>query len=82
MILMIDEQNYEIEVKESEINLEDILSQDFIPNDLKDDLRSAGLLFVPKIVENKPYFEIQTQDLFNYFKENETEDVLDKYLRM
>lgn len=72
---MIDEQNYEIEVKESEINLEDILSQDFIPNGLKDNLRSASLLFVPILVENKPYFEIQTQDLFKYFKENEDEDL-------
>ena len=72
---MVNEQNYEIEVKESEINLEDILSQDFIPNGLKDDLRSASILFIPKIVKNKPYFEIQTQDLFNYFKKNETEDL-------
>ena len=33
---MVNEQNYKIEVKESEINLEDILSQDFIPNGLKE----------------------------------------------
>jgi hypothetical protein len=64
----------EITIKKSNFTLESVINEDFIPDNLKDNLIKANILFIPKIIDNKPFFEIITQDLFAFLKENETEN--------
>ena len=71
MIIMCPQQDFEIQINNSELSLEIILNQDYVPEDLKNTIRSSNLLFIPKIIKDKPYFEIETLDLFNHFKKLE-----------
>lgn len=65
----------EINIIECNYNKNDLIYQDFIPDELKADLKNATVLFIPKIFKDKPYFEIQTQDLYYYLKKEETENL-------
>ncbi|KKN00580.1 hypothetical protein LCGC14_1136360 [marine sediment metagenome] len=65
--------DYDIELKPSELTIESIINQEYVPAGIKDRIREANLLFIPKIINSKPYFEVETLDLFNYFKEFESE---------
>lgn len=65
---MCPQQEFEILIKNSEISIEMILNQDYVAEDLKESIRSSNLLFIPKIIQDKPYFEIESLDLFNHFK--------------
>lgn len=64
----------EIIIRDSSFTLDDFLNQYFIPEDLKADLKEADALFIPKIVEDKPFFEILTQDLYHFLKQSESEE--------
>lgn len=66
--------DYNIELNTSDLTIESIINQEYVPVGIKDRIREANLLFIPKIIDGKPYFEIETLDLFNYFKELESED--------
>ncbi len=63
----------EIIIRDISFTLDDFLNQNFIPEDLKSDLEKADALFIPRIVEDKPFFEILTQDLYHFLKQNESE---------
>lgn len=73
MIKMNSQPDYDIEMKTSDLTIESIINQEYVPIGIKDSIRKANLLFIPKIINSKPYFEIETLDLFNYFKDLESE---------
>ena len=64
----------EISITESQMDIDHLLNGLMIINELKQELKQANLLFIPKLIEGKPYFEKETEDLFNDFKEIEAED--------
>lgn len=68
---MNEESEDEIIIKDSSFTLDNFINQSFIPEDLKNDLKEANTLFIPKIVEEKPFFEILTLDLFHFLKQSE-----------
>jgi len=70
---MNEESKDEIIIRDSSFTLGDFLHQFFIPEDLKKDLEGADALFIPRIVEDKPYFEILTLDLYHFLKQSESE---------
>ncbi|KKM75969.1 hypothetical protein LCGC14_1384860 [marine sediment metagenome] len=67
------QQDFEITINDSEISTDSILNQEFVPDSLKDSIKASNVLFVPKIINNKPFYEVETLDLFNYFKNMESE---------
>jgi len=71
IIVMNEESEDEIIIKDSSFTLDNFINQSFIPEDLKNDLKEANTLFIPKIVEEKPFFEILTLDLFHFLKQSE-----------
>ncbi len=62
-----------LNIKETSLNKENIINQDYILDDLKQSLYDSTILILPKVIENKPYFEIQTQDLYHFLKQEESE---------
>ena len=70
---MNEEFKNEIIIRDSSFTLDDFLNRSFIPEKLKNDLKEANTIFIPKIVEEKPLFEILTLDLFHFLKQSESE---------
>ena len=71
---MSEEFKEEIIIRESSFTLDGFLNQSFIPQDLLNDLKKANALFIPRIEDDKPFFEVVTQDLFYFLKQNENEN--------
>ena len=71
---MNEESNFEINIRESSFTLDDVFNKISIPNGLKNDLQKTNIVMIPKFVDDEPFFEIITQDLFAFLKENETDD--------
>ena len=68
MIKMCAQHDFEIIVYNSEISTDLILNQKFVPDNLKDSIKASNVLFLPKIINDKPFYEVETLDLFRYFR--------------
>ncbi|MFX1298014.1 MAG: hypothetical protein ACFFD2_24585 [Promethearchaeota archaeon] len=70
---MCAQQDFEITINDSEVSTDSLLNQEFVPDSLKDSIRASNVLFVPKFIKDIPLYEVETLDLFNYFKKMESE---------
>ncbi|MEJ2248654.1 MAG: hypothetical protein P8Y97_03220 [Candidatus Lokiarchaeota archaeon] len=70
---MSTKQKFEITINLSDISKDIILNKEYVPNNLKENIRASDILFIPNIIEDKPLYEVETLDLFNYFKSQESE---------
>ncbi len=73
MIKMCGQQDFELTINDSEISTDSIINQEFVPDSLKESIKASNVLFIPKIIEDKPFYEVETLDLFHYFRNMESE---------
>lgn len=56
------------------------INQDFIPDNLKNDLRNANLLFIPQSFHRRDQeyltFPVNTEELYNYIIENSQDEII------
>ena len=66
------------EINDSKNNFEYWINQDYIPENLKDELRKSNLLFVPQSFHrDQEYltFPVNTEELYQYIIENSSKDI-------
>jgi len=74
---MFDEKDI-FEIKNSNENFETWISKEFIPNEIKENLKKASILLIPTLGfrdNEKPNFPVGTTELFEYFKRNSPAEV-------